>query len=71
MAGAAHPMHAGVVNEESKGTVMADQELLNEIRKAVRRYAEGIRKAEDIGSQLAYEDGLVNWVYGRIANASK
>ena len=43
-----------------------DVELVGEIRKAVRRYAEGIRRAEDMGSQLVYEDALVEWVFVQV-----
>ena len=46
-----------------------DVEMVTEIRKAVRRYAEGIRRAEDMGSQLIYEDALVEWVFIQVRKA--
>lgn len=46
-----------------------DLELVDEIRKAVRRYAEGIRGAEEMGSQLTYEDNLVEWVFIQVRKA--
>ena len=48
-----------------------DVELVSEIRKAVRRYAEGIRRAEDMGSQLIFEDALVEWVFVQVRKAGK
>ncbi len=43
------------------------RELRDSARRAVRRYAEGIRSAEDHGAQLVYEDALVDWIVLQIA----
>ncbi len=43
------------------------KELRDSARKAVRKYAEGIRSAEDHGTQLVYEDALVDWICLKIA----
>jgi hypothetical protein len=47
---------------------MDDQELKDEIRKAVRRYSDGIRQG-DMGSRLSYEDGLVDWAFTQVRKA--
>lgn len=52
------------------GGAMEDRELRDQIRKAVRRYAVGIRR-DDVRCQLSYEDGLVLWIYDRIRKAEK
>lgn len=55
---------------EHQGGIVAktkeDVELVEETRKAVRRYAEGIRRAKDMGSQLVYEDALVEWIFVQV-----
>lgn len=43
-----------------------DVELVERIRKAVRRYGEGIRRAPDTGTQMVYEDGIVTWVFAQV-----
>lgn len=45
--------------------------LLDKARKAVRRYADGIKSPNDRNRQMAYEDALVNWVLGQVSEAEK
>ncbi len=49
---------------------MEDSELKDQILKAVRRYAEGIRR-DDVRSQLSYEDCLRDWIFTRLRVATE
>lgn len=48
---------------------MEDVKLIEEIREAVRHYAEGVRKTKDLTSQRALEDSHVTWIFTRIRKA--
>ena len=50
---------------------MKQQELLDKARKAVRRYADGIKSPEDRNRQMAYEDALVAWILGEVSEVEK
>ncbi len=50
---------------------MKDLALVEEIRKEVRQYVEGIRRAKDLVSQRALEDSFVIWVFTQIRKARK
>ena len=53
-----------------KDTTTQDK-LIDRARKAVRRYADGVRDPVDRNRQMAYEDGLVNWILGEVAKVEK
>ncbi len=48
---------------------MEDVKLVEEIRKAVRHYAGGVRRAKNLTSQRALEDSHVTWIFSQIRKA--